>query len=128
MWRRRTVQPSDINADFCSRLLLFARSKTQPIELQLPLDRDVLHVASSLTMRTAGIREARQNLSALVDEVKKGREVVIQDRGKPVARLIPYRARSSKPFPNLKQFRRSLKTGGVPLSTAIIEERDEGAF
>jgi prevent-host-death family protein len=28
-------------------------------------------------MRTAGVREARQNLSALLDEVKKGREVMI---------------------------------------------------
>jgi prevent-host-death family protein len=79
-------------------------------------------------MRTAGIREARQNLSALVDEVKKGREIVIQERGKPVARLVPYRARSAKPFRSLRQFRRSLKTGGVPLSTAIVEERDERAF
>ena len=30
-------------------------------------------------MRTAGIREARQNLSALLDEVKKGHEVVITE-------------------------------------------------
>lgn len=40
-------------------------------------------------MRTAGIREARQNLSALLDEVKKGREVVITERGRPVAKLVP---------------------------------------
>jgi prevent-host-death family protein len=79
-------------------------------------------------MRTAGIREARQNLSALLDEVKKGREVVIQERGKPVARLIPYQARSSKTFRSLKRFRDSLKTGGVPLSTAIVEERNESAY
>ena len=32
-------------------------------------------------MRTAGVREARQNLSALLDEVKKGREIVIDGRG-----------------------------------------------
>ena len=37
-------------------------------------------------MRTAGIREVRQNLSALLREVRKGREIVITDRGEPVAR------------------------------------------
>ena len=36
-------------------------------------------------MRKAGIREARQNLSVLLDEVREGREVLITDRGKPVA-------------------------------------------
>ncbi len=40
-------------------------------------------------MRTAGVREARQNLSALLDEVRKGREVVITERGRPVAKLVP---------------------------------------
>src|SRR5205809_838645 len=40
-------------------------------------------------MRTAGVREARQNLSALLDEVKKGREVVITEHGRPVAKLVP---------------------------------------
>src|SRR5438094_10028310 len=32
-------------------------------------------------MRTAGVREARQNLTDLLDDVKKGREIVITDRG-----------------------------------------------
>ena len=38
-------------------------------------------------MRTAGVREARQNLSALLDEVKKGREIVITEHGRPVAKI-----------------------------------------
>src|SRR5438132_1206354 len=36
-------------------------------------------------MRSAGIREARQNLSALLEEVRKGREVVITEHGRPRA-------------------------------------------
>ena len=39
-------------------------------------------------MRTAGVREARQNLTNLLEDVRKGREVVITDRGRPVARLV----------------------------------------
>ena len=50
-------------------------------------------------MRTAGVREARQNLTELLDHVKKGREVVITDRGRPVARLAPVERRRS--FPDL---------------------------
>jgi len=33
-------------------------------------------------MNRAGIREARQNLSALIAEVEKGRQIVITDRGR----------------------------------------------
>ena len=39
-------------------------------------------------MKEAGIREARQNLTALIEEVRKGHEVTITDRGRPVARLV----------------------------------------
>ncbi len=36
-----------------------------------------------------GIREARINLSKLIKDVREGMEIVITDRGKPVARLVP---------------------------------------
>ena len=39
--------------------------------------------------RQVGIRELRANLSRLLDAVKEGREIVVTDRGKPVARLVP---------------------------------------
>jgi prevent-host-death family protein len=39
-------------------------------------------------MRRIGIFEAKTNLSRLVEEVEKGREVVITRHGKPVARLV----------------------------------------
>lgn len=34
------------------------------------------------------MRESRHNLSALIEEVKRGREVIITDRGRAVARLV----------------------------------------
>ncbi len=76
-------------------------------------------------MKRAGIREARQNLSALIEEVKKGREVLITERGKPVARLVPPRPLAGKPFPDLAAFRRSMPVLDPPLSQAILEEREE---
>jgi prevent-host-death family protein len=74
-------------------------------------------------MRTAGIREVRQNLSALLREVRQGREIVITDRGEPVARLTPPARGSAKPFPDLGAFRRRLPTGSPPISPAIAEDR-----
>jgi prevent-host-death family protein len=39
-------------------------------------------------MKHVGIFEAKTHLSNLIDEVEKGREVVITRHGKPVARLV----------------------------------------
>ena len=76
-------------------------------------------------MKEAGIREARQNLSALIDEVRKGHEVTITDRGKPVARLVPPRPAEAKPFRGRAAFRRSIPALSAPLSSAIIDERTD---
>lgn len=38
-------------------------------------------------MKLVGIAEAKNNLSALLDQVAAGEDVVIVDRGRPVARL-----------------------------------------
>jgi prevent-host-death family protein len=74
-------------------------------------------------MRTAGVREARQNLTDLLDDVKKGREVVITDRGRPVARLAPVERRH--PFPDLARVRRAYRGADPQLSQAVLEERDD---
>ena len=74
-------------------------------------------------MRTAGIREVRQNLSALLREVRKGREIVITDRGQPVARLAPPAEGSARPFPDLATFRRGLPLLEPPLSATVSEDR-----
>ena len=76
-------------------------------------------------MPKAGIREARQNLSALIEEVKKGREVVITDRGKPVARLVPPSPALARPFPDRTAFRRTMPRLRPPLSSSIAEARED---
>jgi prevent-host-death family protein len=40
-------------------------------------------------MKTAGVSELKARLSEYLDQVKAGMEVLITDRGKPVARLVP---------------------------------------
>lgn len=78
-------------------------------------------------MRTAGIREVRQNISALLEDVKKGREIVITDRGKPVARLVgPPSER--KPFPSNTEFRNSLKSFSGSVTESLLREREESPY
>ncbi len=47
------------------------------------------------------IHEAKTHLSRLVERVEAGEEVVIARAGRPVARLIPYRARTRLRTPGL---------------------------
>jgi len=76
-------------------------------------------------MKKAGIREARQNLTALIDEVRKGHEITITDRGKPVARLVPPRRQEAKPFGGRTAFRCTIPQLSAPLSAAVIDGRAE---
>jgi prevent-host-death family protein len=76
-------------------------------------------------MRKAGIREARQNLSALIEDVRKGREILITDRGRPVARLVPPAPWRSRALPDLARFRRKSPVLDPPLSQSIDEGRDD---
>ena len=39
-------------------------------------------------MKTASISETKNQLSALIDRVKRGESILILDRGRPVARLV----------------------------------------
>jgi prevent-host-death family protein len=76
-------------------------------------------------MKQAGIREARQNLTALLEEVRKGHEVTITDRGKPVARLVPPRREQAKPFAGRAEFRRRMPVLSASLTAAVLDERSE---
>jgi prevent-host-death family protein len=61
------------------------------------------------TTREAGIREAKARLSELLRDVQAGREWVITERGKPVARLVP----ASAPRGPLEDRVKRLEDAGV---------------
>lgn len=81
--------------------------------------------STSRVVRTAGIREARQQLSALLAEVRKGREVIITDRGEPVACLVPPPTQSRRPFSSRRRFRDTVHLKGKPLSHTVAEDRGD---
>ena len=47
------------------------------------------------------IHEAKTHLSRLIERVETGEEIVIARAGRPVARLVPFRARISPRAPGL---------------------------
>jgi prevent-host-death family protein len=50
-------------------------------------------------METVNIHQAKTNLSRLLSLVEMGEEVIIANRGVPVAKLIPYRENPKKTRP-----------------------------
>ena len=59
------------------------------------------------------------------DEVKKGREVLITEHGRPVAKLVPPDPPRRKGVPNLAAFRATMPVFDPPLSTLIEEDRED---
>lgn len=54
-------------------------------------------------MQTAGVVELKGNLNRILSQVKGGRAVLITERGKPVARLVPEGASSAPLEKRLEQ-------------------------
>ncbi len=94
-------------------------------------------------MKKASITEAKNRLSALLDEVRHGQTVLILDRGIPVARLEPVAGEEDldgrlarlerqgilrRGLSHARQvLRKPLKTKkGASLLQAVLEERREG--
>lgn len=72
------------------------------------------------------VKEARSKLSALLDKVEQGEEVIVKRRGRKVAKLI--RPEANHPLPSLKDFRASIEIAGKSMSQTVIESRDEERY
>jgi antitoxin (DNA-binding transcriptional repressor) of toxin-antitoxin stability system/predicted nucleic acid-binding protein len=73
-------------------------------------------------MRKAGVGEARQNLSVLLQFVAQGHEILITDRGRPVARLVAPLPLSPEPFEDRVALRRAMPVFDPPVTTDLVEE------
>ena len=75
-------------------------------------------------MQTVGVFDAKNQLSALLDDVENGAEVVITRRGKPVARLTAYevgfnRAKARRAAEGLRAASQGLRLDGLALRDLI---------
>ncbi len=73
-------------------------------------------------MLEINVKEVRSNLSALLERVERGEEIVITRHGKKIARLISAN-KTRKTLPSLSDFRSGIKIKGKPLSQAVIDSR-----
>lgn len=79
-------------------------------------------------MHTVGVFEAKNRLTALLDEVEGGGEVIITRRGKPIARLAPLetgfnRAKARAAAEGLRAASKGQTLGGLSLKELIGEGR-----
>ena len=91
-------------------------------------------------MSTVGIRALKQNASAVVAEAAAGDSVVITDRGRPVAMLVPYQqsrvqamidaGRATPPKRSLADLPppRRRRPGERPLTEILEEMRSEERY
>ncbi len=79
-------------------------------------------------MQSVGVFEAKNRLTALLNEVEEGHEVLITRRGKPVARLVPAepgfdRAKARRAADGLRAASADLTLGGLSLKELVSEGR-----
>ena len=79
-------------------------------------------------MKTLTIREAREGLSHPDQMFADADEVLVMNRGEPVARILPVRPSveaRKKAFRSLAAFRATMPFQDVPSEVLIREDRDE---
>lgn len=78
-------------------------------------------------MIEVGTFEAKTHLSALLEKVSQGQEVLITKRGEPIARLVPAqrsdRTRVAATIDTLFEFRKGMKLDGLEWKALRDTER-----
>ncbi len=91
------------------------------------------HLWLDMAMKQVKIAELKDRLSEHLRAVEKGAEVVVTDRDRPIARIVPIlqprrRARvlpPSLPFPNIRERRRTRARWAISSTDLLLEERQE---
>jgi len=78
-------------------------------------------------MVTVSLAQAKAQLSALLDKVEAGEEVVVTRHGQAVARILPVvRAKEPIPLEELRAFRATMPAWSRSSAELLREMRDEG--
>jgi prevent-host-death family protein len=79
-------------------------------------------------MDQVNFRDARRQLSQLLDDAEQGKSVVITRYGRRVARLGPAGPTHGKRLPDLSEFRESVRPKGTALSKTVIRSRRQDRY
>jgi prevent-host-death family protein len=63
-------------------------------------------------MKKAGVAELKANLSRYLDQVKGGNDVIVTERGQPVAKLVPLEGASKEESRRERQIREGILIPG----------------
>jgi prevent-host-death family protein len=78
-------------------------------------------------MTIVSIKEARANISQLVDKAEQGEQIIVTRNGRKVAVIHGFPSRGQK-LPPQGDFRATIKCHGSPLSTTVMENRAKERF
>ncbi len=84
-----------------------------------------MYTWGGISMKTLLFTDFRKNASGFITEVEHGETLVLLRRGKPVAEVIPFSDDMNK-IPSWKKPGIRLQIDGKDLSSAILDEREEG--
>ena len=79
-------------------------------------------------MDQVNFRDARRQLSRLLDDAEHGKSVIITRHGKQVARLDPVEPSEGKRLPDLRDFRASIQMKGAALSRTVTQARRQERY
>lgn len=74
-------------------------------------------------MKTATVGEIQKNFARVLKEIKAGEEIVVTNRGKPVARIISMGARGDIEWPDF--FEEAIEVEGKTMSEIVLEGRED---
>lgn len=78
-------------------------------------------------MEQVSAKELRNNFREYLDRAEAGEEIVVLRRGKEVARIVPPQ-REPKQFPDLTEFRNSMKLRGESPLESLLKLREETRY
>ena len=74
-------------------------------------------------MTEVSVKDARSQLSRLLDRIERGEVIIITRRGKKVAKLVS--PKEGHRLPSMKGLRDSITVKGGPLSQTVVNARNE---
>ena len=81
-------------------------------------------------MKTASVREIRQNFGQLLRWINVGEEVTVTMHRKPVARIVPWRQEKKQKIvlPDFRSRRKAIFGKRVLAGNSVLEERESDSW
>jgi prevent-host-death family protein len=74
-------------------------------------------------MKTTTVGKIQKNFARVLKEIKAGEEIIVTNRGKPVARIISLGPEGNIEWPDF--FEQALDIKGKPPSEIVLEDRED---